>query len=556
MRKRPDRLTVEFLATAPNGVHRDPGDLKGVALEIKVSNSGKTKVGYNRFNGTPFGENRVARLRIGRYDDLGLPGLRRARVTCEDLIRHGKSPRKHFREHQELKRAGDMTLNEALDAFWIHAIKTRLWSAPVQVSNTRTRRKHLPATLPVIGMRLADIRAKHLDDDLHEKWTTTSGTGRRLRSLIHSAIQLQIDDEDSPFNGPNPASWRQKSKLSGMLGKPLPYTPRPGVHFEDVPKVVAYFCGPMDHWVPGYLTVQQAAYAWERKAKTIGSDVCRGAFTGIIESPARFASVPSNLIPLSELKRQYGEPKHTPQPMPRENAALYAAVLRALILAPVRAANICNLRWRNIIPASGDDMATITYLPERFDRATGQWLPSEHKNGRQFNTPYMIPLTDNLNAIIEEQRRRQIASGIAITPDGFVFQHGNTRSGVPAWSGKPANHAATDDYLHKAIKWLNADGANIRVMVNSMVVDRQATVHGFRGASFITWAAKRPQFSNNMIDLMLGHVVSAVMQTSSNRHYWHSVQLIPERHEMMKQWEQHCLSLVEPLATNVVALFR
>jgi hypothetical protein len=82
-----NRLTVERIANLRNGVISESGDLPGVALEIKARRNGKSKVAYLRYNGTPFDEPRVARRRLGRYDDLGLPGLRRLRVAAEDLIR-------------------------------------------------------------------------------------------------------------------------------------------------------------------------------------------------------------------------------------------------------------------------------------------------------------------------------------------------------------------------------------------------------------------------------------------------------------------------------------
>jgi hypothetical protein len=76
-----------------------------------------------------------------------------------------------------------------------------------------------------------------------------------------------------------------------------------------------------------------------------------------------------------------------------------------------------------------------------------------------------------------------------------------------------------------------------------------------RGATFTTWA-KEHGYSDDLINLSLGHVIPAIAENSTNWSYFYGVQLIEERTEMMAHWERHCLSLVVPQQTNNISFPR
>src|SRR5262249_5314896 len=451
-----------------DGVHSEPGDVEGCALEIKKRNGSMRA--YFRYPGTQFGERRTMRIPLGRYDQ-GLRELRLKRASCEKLILEGKSPQRHQQLEDDRRRAAGMTLHQALDEYWEYAVK-RVWSPYTANHNARIRRVHLD-NLSIMSMPLDSIRAVHIDEAIGEKWRTMSGIGPRVRSLLHSTFQYQIDKDDGVFRGPNPASWREKSPLSRKLGPQLPSRPCSGVHWEDVPKVFAYFCGPMDHWVPGYLTTMQAAYAFDRDPKAIRNS----NFKGILKAPAIWKTA-SNLIPILELKKKYGEFVRKPVPHEHESAQMNSRIMRFLMLNPVRASNACFLRWRNIKEDRG---GVIEYLPKRRNPATGEMLPSEHKNGWKFDFPYTCPLTNNLRAIIDESRQQQIKDGIEIKPDGFVFLHSRCLTGSDAWFGKPSSHRTLDDYIRDAVSRLKAQGETVRLVPEGAT---KPTIHGFRGATF------------------------------------------------------------------------
>jgi hypothetical protein len=178
----------------------------------------------------------------------------------EELVEEGKSPQLYRQQVKDKLRAAGMTLREAFDEYWKHALK-KIWASSTARQSARVRRLHLD-NLPMMDMPLDSIRADHVVRDMGEKWETQSGNGARMRSLCHSAVQFQMDKDDGVFRGPNVFSWRKTSSLSTKLGEPPPDQVNPGVHWKDAPKVFAYFCRSLEHWEPGYLTTQQAAYAW------------------------------------------------------------------------------------------------------------------------------------------------------------------------------------------------------------------------------------------------------------------------------------------------------
>jgi hypothetical protein len=404
-----------------------------------------------------------------------------------------------------------------------------------------------------MDMPLDSIRADHVVRDFGEKWETQSGNGARMRSLCHSAVQFQIDKDDGVFRGPNVFSWREKSSLSIKLGPRLPARVRPGVHWEDAPKLFAYFCRSLEHWMPEYLTTQQAAYAYNLSVGAIRAHLgtygeaehLRRKYKGVIQLPRIGKSSCVNGIPISELKRIHGEFINEPQPFKRDSPRMFPKLLQFHLLCPVRPDNFIELRWCNYKPDV--EGGIIEFLPKRRDLMTGKWLPSEHKLGWSRNVAYIVPLTENLRARIEEQRQQQIKDGIEIKPDGFVFLHGNCPT--DGWFGNPASPSGARDFLNRAIEHLREEGETIRIIPEGA---EKATLHGVRGATFTTWA-KKHGYSDDMVNLMLGHIIPAITENKTNWSYFWGVQLIPERRKMMEHYERHMLSLVEP-QTNLIEL--
>jgi integrase len=222
-----------------------------------------------------------------------------------------------------------------------------------------------------------------------------------------------------------------------------------------------------------------------------------------------------------------------------EDATLYAHVLLLLMFTGVRSTMITRLRWRNIKDEEGEGY--IEYLPATDDS------PSEHKMGWEGEAVYIVMLTDNIRAIIEAERQRQIKHGIKIKPDGFVFVHGRSRASLHFW-GRPTNRT----HINKALKRI--------ARTHPEVKKKNVTVQGIRTA-FTTWATKAG-YSDNLINLTLGHEIPAVKNNRTNRSYFYRMQLIDERREMMEDWDRYCLSLCDKpqrartRASNVVRIPR
>jgi integrase len=543
MANRPCLLDIPTIAAAGDGVLNDGGELPGCALEIHVRNGGKSKRAYFRYNGTPFGEKRTERLPLGSYE-LGLFDLRRERVACEQLIEQGKSPKRYRTDQQEKRRAATMTLRDALEEYWKVCKKT--WAPSSQEENDGLKRRHLDK-LDIMDMPLDAIRAHHLAQAIGDKWSSTTSTGRHLRSLLHCVFQFQIDKDDGVYFRPNPACWRKTSSLSRKLGPSPPSMPRACLHYEDLPKLVPYLCAPQDHWIPGYLTTMQAAAAYGRDPESIRkAHRDAGLFKGVIKAPPIWKSV-SNLIPIDELKRVYGEFRYEPEPHEYEATRLFSRLARFVIFTPVRVGMALSLRWRNINKEKG----IIEYLPRRKDPVTGRELPSEHKLGWKFPVNYDVILTDNLHALIEAQREQQIRDDVEIEPDGLVFMHGKVPIGSNQLFLKRCNDHGIAGHLTKAVNRLNAKGANIRRIPEHAP---RVSAHGMR-TCFTTWASAH-DYPDNLINLSLGHIIPAIRQNKSNWSYYHQVVrgLIPQRQEMMAHWERHCLSLCGESQSNVVQL--
>jgi integrase len=569
MANKPHLLDAAKVAAAADGVHNDGGAIPGCALEIHVRNDGKSKRAYFRYNGTPFGEKRIERISLGPYDK-GLGELRRECVACEELVRQGKSP-KRFRERQKEERiARGMTLRQAMDEYY-KAGNEYLWSPAVRYNMAGFRKNYLDFKPPpddagkgsskrkyrnkspadsadavrrVMDMPIEDIRAAHIDEAFGKVWRTSRGPGARLRSVLHSALEMQIEKEDGVYRGPNPASWKRTSPLSRKWGfKPPEYDTLPGPTIEEVPALMAHFSGAMDIWVPGYLTMLQAVFAYGVLPQAIHA--ARRKLPGAIEKPEPYWKSRVLLYPIRELDQVFGKMVRKPEPQPRESAVLYSKTAQLVILTCVRSSMACKLRWRNIKEEKG--IPILEYLPA--DLRTGR--PSEHKTGWKNRQPYIVIATPRVMAIIEEMRQLQLERGIAIKPDGFVFMHSQPPSGRGAWVGKPPLNVSLCKYFVNAMQRTTG------------FEDRRITPDGMR-STFTTWATEWfvPKIRYvegsgsraDLIDLTLGHIIKAIRENSTNRSYFYGIRLLEQRREMMLAWERHCLSASQP--SNVVSLPR
>jgi integrase len=548
-------LDIATIAAAEDGVLNDGGALDGCVLEIHKRNGGKSKRAYFRYNGTPFGEKRTERLALGPYD-LGLTHLRRMRVTCERLIEEGKSPRRYYDVEQEKQRTAGMTLRQAVAEHFEWAMRT-VWNSPHSRSNNEDYRRLYLEPADIMNLPLDAIRVHHLDAFLAPFWKYHGGTGAHLRSLLHGAFQLQIDNE--VFTKSNPLAWRKTSPLSRRLGKPMAATHFPGPTWQELPYIVAeLWTQPV---LPDCLTVTEIGHAYDLPQSNIRRMIRLGRFEGMQQKhPNRPGRTGPNFIPIAIVQKVLGEFAHDPVRNISAYQQLCKQALLALIFTAVRVNNICGqqlgnihskqhrtseliggLRWRNI----KEDENYLEYLPMRKDPSSGSnILPSEHKLGWKFPVPYLVMLTDNLRAIIDEQREQQIHDGIKIELDGFVFQRPWTLTGENTGFGNPLLGTSLNNHLGLI---------NEKLFERGVTTIKNITPHGLR-TTFTTWA-KENGYSDDLINLTLGHIIPAIRDNPTNWSYFYKVQLLEDRRKMMAHWEQHCLSKCGDAAADNILHF-
>jgi integrase len=558
------RLTTNFIATAPDGRYAEPGDLKGVALEIDIRRKGQSKLAYVRYPGIQFGEPRTVHLPIGTFDD-GLANLRRERVAVEDILRSGKSPRRCYADIRDKRRAKLMTLRQAIDEFFENRKKTRRWNDRTKVSREKMRRLHLDPH-PIMDLPLEEIRPPHLELLFAPKWNIKVGVATHMRSVLNGTFKFQMNKGDDVFTGPNPATWSRDGKLSQALGEQVPHSPLEGPRPEEIPHLMRYF-RERHNLVPEYLCCSEAAYAYECHLKAMSTRVDRGHFNGVIRKQD-VDGLPNALrpdtkfIPVTELIRVLGPFKRPPMIFPRTDVFCYDRLVQCMILTPARASNFCadrlttkdipelhgklvgGLRWRQLMP--GELGGIIRFQPRRKDpNNPNMELPSEHKLGWKYPINYDVILTDNLAAIFEEQRQMQIRDGVKIEPDGLVFIHGKARAGDSTNAGKHLGHRGAEDHMAQACDYLIKQGL-------MKLRPRRPTPHGVR-KTFPAWASIHG-YSHDLVELSLGHILPVIRANSSNwAYYMQAIEaMIPRRRAMMQHWEQDCLSLCKGAASNVV----
>jgi hypothetical protein len=523
----------------------DGGEVAGCALEIQVRKNGAAH-GYFRYNGTPFGEtgktgkSHIQRIPLGPYDQ-GLPHLWSQRAACEQLIREGKSPKLHYGRIEEEQRASSRTVRQAVEDFFAWAGGTTerapaLWHSPeTRKVNRGYKRRFLDRPSPLLDMPVALVRPPHVDEFLKPFWGRRFGKngaknklgadGIRLRSLLHSTFEQETAHER--YLRPNPASWKMKSPLSIMLGPVPSSTPHPAALYTDIPRIFAHL-SQVRKIVAGYLTVEEAGYAFDRAAGGIRAHIDRHGFPNMVMRQHHTWRKLCWFIPISELKAKYGEFRREPIAIERTDVVTNSEMLRAVISTAVRPHMICEMYWDQIKWNEGS-VPYIEYRPAENGK------PSEHKNGWKYNFPYLVILTPGLRAIIETQRQQQIRDSVKIVGEGRIFQHARTHYGIDHWFGHPIGHRTLSDYLRRVVKDLDIKKPDM-------------TPSGMR-TTFGTWAKEQYECPNDernldeLIDMTWGHVIPAIRNNPTNHHYLYNVRRLNHRWQLMMAWEKFCLSL-------------
>jgi integrase len=351
-----------------------------------------------------------------------------------------------------------------------------------------------------------------------------------MRSLLHSTFENEYDEDR--FFGRNPCDWSEGSKLSRKLGAKPSSVPHAAPEFEDLQHIVAYILDSSRGRVPGYITTAEIA-DWSG-VTDVGLRKRRDAgLLHPIKAPDRTWNTASYMYSIEEGRKLFKNQLKYPEPRlrEREEAALIWDIVLFTAFTAVRPSMATFLRWRNIKEEEG----YIEYLAASGD------LPAEHKTGYDGVSIYIVVLTDNLRAIIERARQRHIRDRIEIKDDGYVFVHGHSYDGVDRWFSKPVAKNASNLALKRLAHKL--DSVKKKVMV----------ISGIRH-TIAKWATGKHNVDT--INLALGHIIEAIRQNKTNKHYFYDIDLLEERREMMMHWERTLLQLVAapPRTEKVISI--
>jgi hypothetical protein len=541
------KLTAEIIANARDRfrTYTFGGDLPGTALEIRVRNGGKSKRAYFRYNGKPFGEKQhPTRLPLGDFNQEGLTALLRKRAACEQLMREGKNPKQEHKraekQKQEQQLLSQRTLGQALEDFFNYARGVKWKSKHTIDLNEGIKRNHLDGHPALMGKPLAQVTAVpdmyslispfwhgHYVSQLPHGSPKSNGKGIavRMRSLLHSTFENEINE--GRLSGQNPCSWKSSSPLSKKLGAKPISVPHVASELEDLQRIVRYIVNSDRGRAEGYITSAEVT-DWTGKSDIALRKYRNAGLLHPIKMPDRLWKNAPYAYAIEEVRRVFKDQLKRPEPLLRERdeIAIILDIILFTAFTAVRPRMATFLRWRNINEAEG----YIEYLAAKGD------LPAEHKTGHDGVSVYLVVLTDNLRAIIERARQHHACYGIEIKDDGYVFVHGRNYDGINRWFTRPVRVGASNTAFKKLTN--RVDG----------IKKKGAVISGIRG-TIAKWAPGKHNV--DCINLALGHIIEAVRQNRTNKHYFYGIDLLKERRKMMTHWENTLLHL--PIAPSRTA---
>jgi integrase len=179
-----------------------------------------------------------------------------------------------------------------------------------------------------------------------------------------------------------------------------------------------------------------------------------------------------------------------------------ALLLQFLLLAGVRKHQAVEAKWQDL------------------DLEDKIWICSNHKTKKKTGQDYIVPLSRQAIAVIEDMRKRHQRCGIEIKPDDYIF---------PGRANGHISSSALNSFLKRTLK------------------RKDITIHGFRTA-FGDWSVEFG-FDEGDSEMALGHVVGNTVRNIYKR----NAARIEPRRQMMQAWADY-LDQVEPLPASVTNL--
>ena len=119
-------------------------------------------------------------------------------------------------------------------------------------------------------------------------------------------------------------------------------------------------------------------------------------------------------------------------------------------------------------------------------------------------------------------------------PNGHVFVHRKTTTGLDFFTGKP---------LKKEGIWRTWDWLRTHV---PDIIERRAMPHGVR-TTFETWIAEN-EYARDIARMALGHTIHS---NKTDEAYGHQIKMRHPRRKGMEAWEKYCFSFALPPGTVI-----
>jgi integrase len=179
-----------------------------------------------------------------------------------------------------------------------------------------------------------------------------------------------------------------------------------------------------------------------------------------------------------------------------------ALLLEFLLLTGVRKGQVVQVKWQDL------------------DLDDGIWICSDHKTKKKTGQDYVVPLSRQAIAVIENIRKWHQRRGIEIKPDDYIF---------PGRSNGHPSFYTLNRFLERTLK------------------RKDLTIHGFR-TTFGDWSVEFG-YDERDSEMALGHVVGNGVRNIYKR----NAARIEPRRQMMQAWADY-LDQAQPLPASVTNL--
>jgi Arm DNA-binding domain len=496
----------------------------GDGLFLDVKKSGKYWVWS--YNGTAVGEGARERIGLGAAKNISLKVARRESLLLDQVLNSGSSPKAHREQLKITDTGSTFTYERAVEGFFDFCTINR-WGSESKVMKTVKNNyllavawKNLPLQavnhLHIAEILMASTRPhRQPDAPLAPLWKAKPKIAKKVQTFLFGMFKYWR--AKMKFKGDNPADATEGTPLAELLGKQPAGGHHQDLRVDEIPPLVAFLRQPRRD--SNLITSRQLATALGVSPVAIRHARQRHGLKGHKE-PGQLRNNASYVYDIAEAERFF-KTKLPPITL-RSDEYLYTSILEMIILTLARSDMICKLRWDEI-------------KPNYQNSVQGMIIWHKHKTKR-FGYTYGTVITRHIQAILDAMKERREREKI---DSDYVFAHGPVTYGLNRWINQPSNPNTMEACLRRCIAQIDC------------IETKDATVHGMRTA-FTTWACDMHEYQQDLAMVTIGHHIKG---SDADLVYLRNVKKLRQRHKMMTEWGEYCLSQCKlPQPSNVVRL--